>query len=229
MKVPLEMLAQYDQQTCFICGRYLLNWGYKDISWQRLPTGKSHKKRPERYALFACPNCGRLAHKRCWYDHADRPEKRGLFRKGPWKMVCPSCGVQIGPERDERTPWDKGYEIPGHPDDTIPELYTSDVRSYRAGAWVRRVKESVLGFFRAVGLNTLNEEEMDAVSRAAARIGKTMSDIAGRVIRLDENGKKRDELLELRCVNCGAPLPLPEKGETATVCEHCGTAYLLPE
>ncbi|MFQ5834076.1 MAG: hypothetical protein ACE5H4_15335, partial [Candidatus Thorarchaeota archaeon] len=67
MRVPVEKISKYDGVTCFICGRYVLNNNSKDLAYLQLPTGKEQRAKPDKFFLFACPNCGKIAHKRCWY------------------------------------------------------------------------------------------------------------------------------------------------------------------
>ncbi len=227
MKYDVERLRELDGKVCFICGRYLLNYRNADLEYAEVHTGRPVRLRPERYHLFTCPSCGKTAHKRCWYNVGEKKVKKGLFRTQGWRLVCPSCGHEIAGLRKERTDWRHGYQIPGHPDSELPELYVSDVLAYKAAALVGKVGKTIDGFFKAVGLAALTDPERSAIAAAAARVGKTLADIADRVFRLTVPPTEKHELTALRCQNCGAPLPVPEEGQKAIVCAHCGTAHLL--
>ncbi|RLI49555.1 MAG: hypothetical protein DRO73_06040 [Candidatus Thorarchaeota archaeon] len=228
MRLTIDKIAELDGKTCFICGRYLLNNTRRDLAYAEVHTGRPVLLRPERYYLFACPNCGKIAHKRCWYEVADKKVKRSFFRTKGWKIVCPSCGFEISGLRPNRLDWRHGYQIPGHPDSELMELYTSDVLAYKAGALFGKVGQAIDGLFKVVGLSSVTDPERNAIAAAAARVGKTLSDIAAKVFKLDIPPERRAEITALKCQNCGAPLPLPPPGEKAVVCEHCGTAHLLP-
>ena len=227
MKIPVTRLDQFDGKTCFICGNYLLNYTSDDMAWLLLPGNKKSKAKPDKYFLFQCPNCKLYGHKRCWYDEGEIKSRKGWF-SSQWTLHCPSCGAQISQKRDDRLDWKKGYQIPGNPDDQLPELHVKDVLAWKAGSIFGKIGRAFDSFFKAIGLGSLTDTETSAVARAAQRIGKTMSDVAQRVFKLDIPPEKRPEIEELKCQNCGAPLPLPEIHEEAVVCEHCGTAHLLP-
>ena len=184
MRVGASGLAAYDGVVCFICGRYILNNRTRDLAYLHLPTGKSTKARPDKYYLFECPNCHKIAHKRCWYDVGERKEKKGWFGKTTWRLVCPSCGTEIAPARDTRTDWKHGYQIPGHPDEELPELVVNEVLAWKAGSVLGKVGQSIGTFFTAVGLGSLTDPEKSAIARAAIKVGRTLQDIAERVFRL---------------------------------------------
>jgi hypothetical protein len=228
LRVPVNKMGKYDGKTCFICGKYLLNNTPNDLAYLLLPAGRVEKAKPDKYYLFSCPNCGKVAHKRCWYDTGEMKIKKGWFRKPEWKLGCPSCGQQLSSTRSDRTDWKRGYQIPGHPDDELTELHVSDVLSWKAGSIFGRIGRAIDNFFKAVGLGSLSDSETDAVAKAAGKIGKTIRDVAQQVFRLDIPVEQRSDIKELKCQNCGAPLPLPEPYEEAVVCAHCGTAHLLP-
>ncbi|MFW9799563.1 MAG: hypothetical protein ACFFD9_03955 [Candidatus Thorarchaeota archaeon] len=228
MRIPVEKMSKYDGVTCFLCGRYVLNNNSKDLAYLQLPTGKGQKAKPDKFFLFACPNCGKIAHKRCWHDVGDQEIKKGWFRKSEWKLACPSCGEQLSETRNEKTPWKRGYQIPGHPDDELTELHVGEVMAWKAGSIFGRIGMAIDNFFKAVGLGSLNDTETNSVAAAAAKIGKTFRDVAQQVFRLDIPPEKRAEIKELKCQNCGAALPVPAPSEEAIVCAHCGTAHLLP-
>jgi hypothetical protein len=108
------------------------------------------------------------------------------------------------------------------------ELFTGDVLTWKAGSIFGRIGKAIDNFFRAVGLGSLDESETNAIAAAAAKIGKTIRDIAQKVFRLEIPPEQRSELKDLKCQNCGAPLPMPEPHEEAVICSHCNTAHLLP-
>jgi hypothetical protein len=229
LKIPVSKLSQFDGKTCFICGKYLLNNTPNDLAYLVLPTGKTMKAKPDKYFLFTCPNCDKIGHKRCWYNVGEQKHKRGwLFGKTEWKLQCPGCGQQLSATRDKRVDWKRGYQIPGHPDDTLMELHTPEVLTWKAGSIFGKIGKAIDNFFKVVGLGSLSESETSAVAVAAAKIGKTIRDIAQKVFRLEVPPEGRAEIEELKCQNCGAPLPLPEPHEEAVVCKHCNTAHLLP-
>lgn len=227
MRVPVSRLNQFDGKTCFICGKYLLNYTSDDLAWLPLPGNNKVKAKPDKYHLFQCPNCNKYAHKRCWYDVGEIKSRKGWF-SAMWTLHCPSCGTKLSESRDKRVEWKQGYQIVGYGDDTLPELYVSDVISWKAGSIFGKIGRAIDSFFKAVGLGSLTDSETSAIARAAKKIGKTISDVAQRVFRLEIPPEKRKEIEELKCQNCGAPLPLPEPHEEAVVCKHCGTAHLLP-
>jgi DNA-directed RNA polymerase subunit RPC12/RpoP/predicted RNA-binding Zn-ribbon protein involved in translation (DUF1610 family) len=226
LRITPDKMSRLDGKTCFICGKYLLNATSDDMAYIPVHTGESIRARPERYHLFACPNCGSTGHKRCWYNIGERKFRKGWFGK-EWQLACPSCGHVLSERRGDRVDWKKGYQIPGHPDEDLLELHKADVIAWKAGSVFRSIGRAVDGFFKSVGLGSLNDPEQSAVARAAARIGKTIQDVAQQVFKLDLSEKERAELKELKCQNCGAPLPLPGEFDDAVVCAHCGTAHLL--
>ncbi|NHJ15173.1 MAG: hypothetical protein EAX95_15940 [Candidatus Thorarchaeota archaeon] len=228
MRIPVSKISQFDGKTCFICGKYLLNNTADDLAYQHLPNGKSIKAMPDKYYLFSCPNCGKVAHKRCWYDIGEQKQKKGWFGKKEWKLICPGCKQQLSSTRSERSDWKKGYQIPSHPDDELLELHVPDVMAWKAGSIFGKIGKAIDNFFQAVGLGSLSESETSAISVAAAKIGKTLRDIAQKVFRLEIPPERRKEIKELRCQNCGAPLPMPEPYVEAVICAHCNTAHLLP-
>jgi hypothetical protein len=219
-------MNKLDGKTCFICGKFLLNSTEDDMAYLPVHTGKSMRARPDRYYLFTCPNCQSTGHKRCWYNVGERKSRKGWFGK-EWQMICPNCGHVLSEKREDRVDWRKGYQIPGHPDDDLLELHKQDVVAWKAGSLFRSIGRAVDGFFKSVGLGSLNAPEQSAVSRAAARIGKSLQDVAQKVFKLDMSKEEREKITELKCQNCGAPLPLPDQFAEAVVCAHCGTAHLL--
>ena len=180
------------------------------------------------YYLFSCPNCGKVAHKRCWYNHGEVKKRNGWFGKKEWRLVCPNCEQQISSKRFQRVDWKKGYQIPGYPDSELPELYTADVLAWKTGSIFGKIGQAVDGFFKSIGLGSLTDSETGAITKAAKKIGKAFRDVAERVFKLEIPVEKRREITALTCQNCGAPLPMPEPYEEAVVCENCGTAHLLP-
>jgi predicted RNA-binding Zn-ribbon protein involved in translation (DUF1610 family) len=216
-----------DGKTCFICGRYLLNNSLKDLAYMEVHTGSSAKAKPDKYFLFTCPSCGKTAHKRCWYDVGERRSKDGLFGKTLWRFECPSCHQVLSPTRTGRPDWKLGYQIPGHGDAELIELLTSDVLSWKASRAVGVIGKAIDGLFSSIGLGALTSAQRNAVSQAANRIGKSFGFVTS-AVAFDATPQQRRELRELRCHNCGAPLPLPGLAESAVVCPHCGTAHLLP-
>lgn len=228
MRLSVDKIGKLDGKTCFICGKYLLNNTSGDLAYIRLGNGTSTKARPDKYFLFRCPNCQRIAHKRCWYEHGEKKIKKGWFRSPDWQFVCPGCGHVMSDKRPEKIDWKKGYQIPGHPDNELYELVISDVFAWKAGSVFGKVSRAIGDFFTAVGLGSLTSRENRAVRDAADRIGKTFQQVAEKVFRLDLPKEKRSEITSLTCQNCGAPLPVPDPLVEAVVCEHCGTAHLLP-
>ncbi len=230
MRITPDKMHKLDGKICFICGHYLLNNTNGDLAYVPVHTGESIRAKPDRYYIFECPNCGMMGHKRCWHDVGETRVRGGflnLFTRG-WKLSCPNCGYVLAPLREDRVDWEKGYQIPGHPDEELYELRTKDVLAYKAGSLFGKVGAAIDGFFKAVGLSSLTSSETNAVVRAANRIGKTIKDVAERVFRLEIPAEQRSEIQDLTCQNCGAPLPMPGRFEEAVVCEHCGTAHLLP-
>lgn len=229
MKVPVEKMRKYDGEICFICGRYLLNNTHSDLAYLEVHTGTSVRATPDKYYLFECPSCGKIGHKRCWYDYGEKKIKKDWFGfKKEWQLICPSCNVQLSPRRQEIRKWKHGYQIPGHPDEQLIELHTADVLTWKAGSIFGKIGAAIGDFFKAVGLGSLTDTETNAVARAAQKVGRTLKEVADKVFKLDVEPEIRSELKELKCQNCGAPLPLPAPYEEAVVCEHCGTAHLLP-
>ena len=64
MRITPDKMNKLDGKVCFICGRYLLNWSSKDLAYLKVHTETKTKAKPDMYHLFACPNCGKIAHKR---------------------------------------------------------------------------------------------------------------------------------------------------------------------
>ncbi|MHA2163986.1 MAG: hypothetical protein ACXABF_16345 [Candidatus Thorarchaeota archaeon] len=232
MKVPPDRISKFDGKTCFICGKYLLNNSVKDLAYLPVHTGKSVMAKPDKYFLYPCPNCSKVAHKRCWYNHGEKKRKKGFFGKSKWQLQCPSCGHVLSNEREAKIDWKKGYQIPSAPDEELIELHIAEIQQWKAGSFFGKIglgiSRAIDSFFRTLKLSSLNESETNAVSGAAAKVGRTLSDVAQNVFKLSITPDERKELKELRCQNCDAPLPLPEYYEEAVVCEHCGTAHLLP-
>ncbi|MHA2360019.1 MAG: hypothetical protein ACXAB5_07080, partial [Candidatus Thorarchaeota archaeon] len=115
MRITPDKMNKLDGKTCFICGKYLLNYSWNDLTHLKVHTGRPMKAKPDKYHLFSCPNCQNLAHKRCWYNVGERKTRKGFFGK-EWQMLCPSCGHILSQKRPQRIDWKRGYEIPGHPD-----------------------------------------------------------------------------------------------------------------
>ena len=228
MKIPPERIGLFDGKTCFICGKYLLNNTPADLAYVPNATGKSIKALPDKYYLFSCPNCKQVAHKRCWYKYGEQKRKKGIFGGIEWQLQCPSCGRVLSPERETLTKWNKGYEIPGHPDQELIELHIRDILAWKAGSVFGKIGAAIGSFFQAVGLGSLTDAETNAVGAAAAKMGRSINDVAERVFRLNITPEERRTLTALTCQNCGAPLPMPEYWESAAICTHCGTAHLLP-
>ncbi|RDE17189.1 MAG: hypothetical protein C4K48_00225 [Candidatus Thorarchaeota archaeon] len=227
MRITPEKMNKLDGKVCFICGRYLLNWTDNDLAYLKVHTGTKAKASPDMYHLFACPSCGKIAHKRCWYDIGEKKIKRGWFKKPDWRLTCPSCGTALAPETSERVDWESGYELPSHPDSEVYELHTPDVIAWKAGSAIGKIGRAIGGVFQAVGLGSVTDPERSEIARAAQRVGKTIQDVAERVFRLKPTPAERSQMKELKCQNCGAPLPLPGSLDDAVVCPHCGTAHLL--
>lgn len=228
MKISPAKIGKFDAKTCFICGKYLLNNTPGDLAYLPLHTGQTSKAKPDMYFLFGCPNCGKIAHKKCWFKHGEKKKKKGWFGGSEWQLVCPSCTQPLSPKRDKIRSWKKGYQIPGHPDEELIELHVREVMTWKAGSVFGKISKAIDSFFVAVGLRSLSSKETSSIDRAAAKIGKTIQDVAKDVFRLEIPVEERSKLTELKCQNCGAALPLPEPYEEAVVCAHCGTAHLLP-
>jgi hypothetical protein len=226
LRLTIEKMNKLDGRTCFICGRYLLNYTSDDLAYLKVFSGRGEKVKPDQYHLFSCPNCENMAHKRCWYNVGERKTRKGFFGK-EWQMICPKCGHILSAKRDERVDWKRGYEIPGHSDSELPELHVSDVMSWKAGSVFGRIGKAIDNFFQAVGLGSLSNPERSSIAQAAQKIGKSIQDVAERVFKLNIPKEKIAELRNLKCQNCGAPLPLPGEFNDAVVCAHCGTAHLL--
>ena len=226
MRITPEKMNKLDGRTCFICGKYLLNYTSDDLAYLKVYTGGTSKIKPDTYYLFSCPNCNKLAHKRCWYTVGERKKRKGFFGK-EWQLFCPSCGHVLSAPRPERTDWKRGYEIPGHPDTELLELQVPEVMSWKAGSVFGKIGRAIDNFFQAVGLGSLSDPERSSIGKAAQRIGKTIQDVAEKVFKLNIPAEQRSKIRDLKCQNCGAPLPLPGEFEDAVVCAHCGTAHLL--
>ena len=227
MRLTPEKMRKLDGRTCFICGNYLLNYSESDMAYLEVHTGGSTKAKPNKYFLFSCPNCNKIAHLRCWYDHGEKKVKKGWFSKSEYQLTCPSCKTILSQKRPKRVDWKYGYQIPGHPESDLLELQVQDVLSYKAGSVFGKIGKAIDSFFQAVGLGSLSDPERGAVAKAAQRVGKTIQDVAERVFRIKLTPEQRSEMKELKCQNCGAPLPLPREFDDAVVCAHCGTAHLL--
>ena len=230
LKVSPDKIGNFDGRSCFICGLPLLKYRDKDIAYHKTHTGKAQVAKPKRYFLFACPNCSKVAHKRCWFEYGDKAEKKGFFGK-EYILKCPNCGQALSQPRERREKWKLGYQIPGHPDEELIEIHIEDISRWKkgqsVGSFIGKIGQAFEAFFKAVGLGTLTDSETSAIARAAAKIGKGIQDVAEKVFKLDIPPEDRDKITELKCQNCGAPLPLPEFYEEAVVCAHCGTAHLL--
>lgn len=220
-------MQKLDGKVCFICGRYLLNWSDKDLAYLKVHTGTKTKAKPDMYHLFACPNCGKMAHKRCWYDVGEKKIRKGFFKKPNWRLTCPSCAAILSPTTSDRVDWERGHELPGHPDSEIYELHSSDVIAWKAGSVFGKIGKAIDGIFQAVGLGSLTNPERNEIARAAQKVGKTIQDVAERVFKLKLTPTERSQMKQLICQNCSAPLPLPRDFDDAVVCSHCGTAHLL--
>lgn len=226
MRITPDKMNKLDGRMCFICGKYLLNNSPDDLAYLKIHTGGTSKVKPDTYYLFSCPNCEKIAHKRCWYNVGERKKRKGFFGK-EWQLICPSCGYVLSSTRSERTDWNHGYEIPGHPDSELLELQVPAVVSWKAGSVFGKLGKVIDDFFKAVGLGSLTDPERSSVGQAAQKVGKTIQDVAERVFKLNIPEERRSEIRDLKCQNCGAPLPLPGEFEDAVVCAHCGTAHLL--
>ena len=226
LRITPAKMNKLDGRTCFVCGKYLLNYTSNDLTYLKVHSGQATKAKPDMYHLFSCPNCNSLAHKRCWYNVGENKKRKGLFGK-EWQMYCPSCGHTLSQKRPTRIDWKRGYDIPGHPDTELLELHVSDVIAWKAGSVFGKIGRAIDNFFQAVGLGSLTDPERNSIARAAQKIGKTIQDVADRVFKLDVPAEKRSELRDLKCQNCAAPLPLPGEFDDAVVCAHCGTAHLL--
>ena len=232
MIVTPDKMDRFKDKTCFLCGKQLLVYSQSDLSYVPNVVGKSIKATPAKYYLFPCSECNEVAHKRCWYNHGEIPQKKGLFSKSDYQLHCPSCTKPLSQKREKLRKWNKGYEIPGHPDEELLEIQIPDLVNWKrgrsVGSFLKMVGDAIDSFFKAVGLGSLTDTETSAIARAAANIGKGINDVAEKVFKLDISPEERKNLTELVCQNCDAPLPLPEFYEEAVVCSHCGTAHLLP-
>jgi len=227
VKLTPDKLSKLDGRTCFICGRYLLNYKESDMAYSEVHTGDSIKTKPPKYFLYECPECKKIAHLRCWYDVGENKIKKGWFKGSEFQLICPSCKTVLSPKRPKKTDWKHGYRIPSHPEEDLLELQVQDVISYKAGSVFGKIGKAIDSFFQAVGLGSVSDPERSSIARAAQRVGKTIQDVAERVFRIKITPEQRSELKELRCQNCGAPLPTPGEFDDAIVCAHCGTAHLL--
>ncbi len=227
MRLTPEKMQKLDGRTCFICGKYLLNYSEDDMAYLEVHTGSPVKAKPNKYFLFSCPECNKIAHLRCWYDVGEKKIKKGWFKKSEYQLICPSCKSVLSPTRIQKTEWKHGYHILGHPEDDLLELQVQDVVSYKAGSMFGKIGKAIDSFFQAVGLGSLSDPERSSIARAAQQVGKTIQDVAEKVFKIKITPEQRSELKELRCQNCGAPLPLPGEFDDAVVCAHCGTAHLL--
>ncbi|TFG99883.1 hypothetical protein E4H12_01110 [Candidatus Thorarchaeota archaeon] len=227
MRITPDKMNKLDGRVCFICGKYLLNYTEKDMAYLKVHSGSTMKAKPNMYHLFSCPSCTKMAHKRCWYDVGEKKVKKGWFGKSEYILSCPSCGTDLSSKREKRVDWNRGYEIPDHPESEILELHVSDVVTWKAGSVFGKIGKAIDNFFQAVGLGSLTNPERNAVARAASNVGKTIQDVAERVFKIKLTPQQRAELKELRCQNCDAPLPMPGEFVDAVVCAHCGTAHLL--
>ena len=230
MKVPSTKIGKFDGKICFICGVYLLNNSNGDLAYLPVHTGRSVKAKPDKYFLFQCPNCEKIAHKRCWYDHGEKKIRKGWFGASERQLVCPSCNQPLSAKRKDLPKWNKGYQIPGHPDDELIELHTKEVLGWKAGSLFGKIGKAIDSFFVSVGLGSLSDSETSSIAKAASKIGKTIQDVAKKVFKLEIPLEERTimDLTALECQHCGAPLPKPEIYDEAVVCRHCGTAHLLP-
>ncbi|MHA1484351.1 MAG: hypothetical protein ACTSPR_03415, partial [Candidatus Thorarchaeota archaeon] len=70
--------------------------------------------------------------------------------------------------------------------------------------------------------------ETSAIATAAERVGMTISQIGKQIFKVEATPAQRQGMEELKCQNCGAPLPVPDQFVEAVVCSHCGTAHSLP-
>jgi hypothetical protein len=226
LRLSPEKMNKLDGKTCFICGKYLLNYSSDDLTYLKVYSGRGEKAKPDQYHLFSCPNCESMAHKRCWYNVGEQKKRKGFFGK-EWQMFCPKCGHAISSKRDDRVDWKRGYEIPGHPDSELLELHVPDVMAWKAGSIFGKLGKAIDSLFQAVGLGSLTDPERSSIARAAQKIGKSIQDVAERVFKLNIPKEKRSEIRNLKCQNCGAPLPLPGEFDDAVVCAHCDTAHLL--
>ncbi|MDF1540922.1 MAG: hypothetical protein P1Q69_18645 [Candidatus Thorarchaeota archaeon] len=232
MKLTPDKMDKFKDKTCFMCGKKLLDYTPADLAYVPNVAGKSIKATPTKYYLFPCPECNQVAHKRCWYKHGEKKHKKGFFSTPDFRLECPSCARALSQKREGLVDWRNGYQIPGHPDDTLIEVQIADVISWKRGrsigSFLNMVGDALNTFFQAVGLGSLTDTETSAVAKAAQKIGKGINDVAEKVFKLDITPEDRKNLTELKCQNCDAPLPLPEYYVEAVVCDHCGTAHLLP-
>ena len=227
MRISVEKMKHLEGKNCAICGKPLLKYNSDFLAYLPLPTGKSVKAKPERYHLFQCPNCEKIAHKRCWYRHGDKKVKTGMFSSA-YQLKCPNCEQVLSGKRDKRRSWMKGYQIPDYPDEKLIEIFLSDIKSFQGGSFLDKIGSTIGGVFKAIGAAALNERETSAISRAAEAVGMTISQIGKQIFKVDVTPAQRQGMEELKCQNCGAPLPMPDQFAEAAVCAHCGTAHLLP-
>ena len=227
MRFSVEKMKNLDGKNCAICGKALLKYNSDFLAYLPLPTGKSVKAKPERYHLFQCPNCEKIAHKKCWYRHGDVKVKTGIFSSA-YQLKCPNCEQILSGKRDKRRTWMKGYQIPGYPDEDLIEIFLSDIKSFQGGSFLDKIGSTIGGIFKAIGIAALNDRETSAIATAAERVGMTISQIGKQIFKVDATPAQRQGMEELKCQNCGAPLPVPDQFVEAVVCAHCGTAHLLP-
>ncbi|TFG34315.1 hypothetical protein EU527_04185 [Candidatus Thorarchaeota archaeon] len=227
MRITPEKMRKLDGRTCFICGKYLLNYSENDLAYLEVHSGSSVKAKPNKYFLFPCPNCSKIAHLRCWYDIGEKKVKKGWFSKSEYQLTCPSCKTILSPKRPQRVDWKRGYQIPGYPEGDLLELQVQDVIAYKAGSFFGKIGRAIDGLFQSVGIGSLSNPERGAIAKAAHKVGKTIQDVAEQVFRIKLTPEQRSGLKELRCQNCDAPLPIPGEFADAVVCAHCGTAHLL--
>ncbi|MHA2023110.1 MAG: hypothetical protein ACTSWQ_05560, partial [Candidatus Thorarchaeota archaeon] len=95
MRITPDKMNRLDGRVCFICGKYLLNYTAKDMTYLKIHSGSKTKAKPDQYHLFKCPNCSKIAHVRCWYDVGERKVKKGWFSKSEYILTCPSCGTDL--------------------------------------------------------------------------------------------------------------------------------------
>lgn len=227
MRISVEKMKNLEGKNCAICGKQLLAYNSDNLAYLPLPTGKSVKAKPERYHLFQCPNCEKIAHKRCWYRHGDEKMKTGMFSSA-YQLKCPNCEQVLSGKRDKRRTWMKGYQIPGHPDEDLIEVFLSDIKSFKGGSFLDKIGSTIGNVFKAIGIAALNDRETSAIATAAERVGMTISQIGQQIFKVNVTPAQRRGMEELKCQNCGAPLPVPDQFVEAVVCVHCGTAHLLP-
>ena len=137
-------MRKLDGRTCFICGKYLLNYTESDIAYLEVHSGDSVKARPNKYYLFSCPNCNKIAHLRCWYDIGEKKIKKGWFGKSEYQLTCPSCNSVLSQKRPKKGDWKHGYRVPGHTEEDLLELQVQDVIAYKAGSMFGKIGKVTL-------------------------------------------------------------------------------------